>query len=86
MAGQIVPNQQHLERWQPVGQRARITQASLPAFPQGTRHQRILGRTWQRLGRHNRAEFGLQPGMQDLIGAGCDTFDTYLTAGRVEQC
>ena len=63
MASQIVPNQQHLQRRQLVGQRRRILQACLPAFPQSSRDRSILGPGHCRLGGHNRSQFGLQPGV-----------------------
>ena len=86
MAGQVVPYQQHPQRRQLVGQRSGIVQTRLPALPQPARNQWIVRPTRQRLGRHNRAQFGPQPGVQDLIGAFPDTFDAHLTARRVEQC
>jgi len=86
MASQVVPNQQHPQRRQLVWQARRIEQAALPTFPQRTRAAWVLSGLLRPLCGQNRAEFGLQPAVQDLIGARVHAFDANLTAGRMEQC
>lgn len=84
VTGQIIPDQQHAQRWQGGGQGQGLPQAVLPDLPQGGLRRRITsGWGWQ--SGQNRRTLRLEPGMQDRIGGAGHPLDPHGTGARMKQ-
>jgi hypothetical protein len=82
--GEVIPDEQHTERWEVLGQGDPDRQPFLPALPAPS----ILLRwedVWLGQGYQDRQQFVFQPGMQDSIGSASHAFHPHCSAGRMEE-
>ena len=85
MAGEVVPDEEHAQRWQRVGQGEAFRQAVLPSLPRAAGHRRISQRGGRRQRRQDHLQPLLEPAMQDRVGAAADRLEVHLAAGGMEQ-
>lgn len=82
---EIVPDEQHPQAGQRIGQRDAHGQSLLPAFPLPVIRDAIADGLWFGQGGEDLFEFRFEPGMEDGVGGLAHAFDPDLTRGGVKQ-
>jgi hypothetical protein len=85
VAGEVVPHQQHPQRWELLGQGEAQRQALLPRLPPSPRRRRVARLRSGRQRRHDRRQGFLQPAVQDHVRAAGGRLDAHLPRRRMEQ-